>query len=457
MDYLVDKYIKKPDYVKELLDKPVTVSLKIDGSAFQIFYNKEEDKIEYHKRGGSSSKLGPIIDEYTQLFAKHLNDAIDFFNSKKDIIKKNKFYAIEIFNDMYVLLTVIDHSDNVITEVSNIAHELDIEPLPILFNGKLGSADVKQDIISMCTLAEDTSNEDFISLLKKVFGSGDYVKFLKGDEIEGIVLTWVENDKPIQYKIINPAFKTRHEADQQKAKEEATKDTEQLNKLIESLYDKLSNVAKHRDDNWIKNLDLNFLEMISDNNWVSNVKKIAETITPNTNKWFMLQMNKINKDIKKFLEENGDQSKVIYEKYLMTFNKPKKRAFIISKEFQSKVNNIIEKMQSIKESLKLSIKLNMKSLNSYINEEKKTTGASCVEMVKTMIDHLLANPDYKGKDKDLWEGAAYFLYDYLKELNNSDYEKIVKELDLPDLRNNKDEEFSAPAVQGAIALKLTNN
>ena len=98
----------------------------------------------------------------------------------------------------------------------------------------------------------------------------------------------------------------------------------------------------------------------------------------------------------------------------------------------------------------------MKSINQYINEEKKTTGAGCVEMVKTMIDHLLANPDYKGKDKELWDGAAYFLYDNLKELNNSDYEKIVKELDLPDLRNNDKEEFSAPAVQSAIALKLQN-
>jgi len=98
----------------------------------------------------------------------------------------------------------------------------------------------------------------------------------------------------------------------------------------------------------------------------------------------------------------------------------------------------------------------MKSINQYINEEKQTTGAGCVEMVKTMINHLLANPDYKGKDKELWDGAAYFLYDYLKELNNSDYEKIVKELDLPDLRNNDKEEFSAPAVQSAIALKLQN-
>ena len=42
----------------------------------------------YHKRGGSSSKLGPIIDEYTQLFTKHLNDAIDYFKDKQDLLKE---------------------------------------------------------------------------------------------------------------------------------------------------------------------------------------------------------------------------------------------------------------------------------------------------------------------------------------------------------------------------------
>ena len=44
MDYLVDKYIKKPEYIKELFKKPVTISLKIDGSAFQISYDKDNDK-----------------------------------------------------------------------------------------------------------------------------------------------------------------------------------------------------------------------------------------------------------------------------------------------------------------------------------------------------------------------------------------------------------------------------
>lgn len=401
MDYLVDKYLKKPDYVKELFNKPVTISLKIDGSAFQIFYNKEEDKIEYHKRGGSSSKLGPIIDEYTQLFTKHLNDAIDFFDTRKDVLKKNKFYAIEIFNEMYVLLNVIDNNDKVLTDVEKIAKELDIESLPILLQNKVLNNEAQDDIISMCTLNDKTSNEDFVLLIKKIFGSGDYEKFLKGDEIEGIVMTWIENDKPIQYKVINPAFKTRHEVEQKKAKEEAEKDTEQLNKLIESLYDRLSDVAKYRDDNWIKNLDLNFLEMMTDPNWVQDVKNIAKEITPNTNKWFILQINKVNKDIKKCLENNGDVTKIIYEKYLMTFNKPKKRAFIISKEFQSKLNAIIEKMQSVKESLKLTAKLNMKSFKQYIQESQ---------------DKYFSEQE-KGKLlKDMWDKNGEF-YKMLKEID----------------------------------------
>ena len=363
MEYLVDKYIKTPDYVKELFQEHVLVTLKIDGSAFQIFYNKDEDKIEYHKRGGSSSKLGPIIDEYTQLFTKHLNDAIDFFDSKKDILKKYKFYAIEIFNDMYVLLNVIDNNDKVVTDIYEIARELNIEPLPTLFGGKINFKDIEPLLL----LDEKTTNKEFTDLLKNTFGPGDYLKFLNGDEVEGIVLTWIKDNKPLQYKIINPAFKTRHETDQKNKLEEAKKDTKQLNKLIELLYNKLKEVAKYRDSNWIKNLDLNFIEMCSDQSWLDDIKKVAKEITPNTNKWFNLQVNRVSNIISPLLDNN--EMKIIYEKYLMTFNRPKKRTFIISKEFQNDVNNIIEKMQSIKESLHLFTKIHVKGLNNYITEK----------------------------------------------------------------------------------------
>ena len=302
---------------------------------------------------------------------------------------------------MYVLLNVIDNNDKVLTDVSKIAKKLGIESLPILMNNTIMTKSMQDDIIAMCTLDNKTSNDEFVSLIKKVFGSGDYEKMLNGDEIEGIVLTWVENDKPIQLKVINPAFKTRHETQHKIAKEEAEKDTKQLNKLVEYLYDRLYDVAKYRDDNWIRNLDLNFLEMMSDPNWVQDVKNIATKITPNNNKWFMLQMNRVHDDVKQCIDNNGDVVKTIYEKYLMTFNKPKKRSFIISKEFQSKINLIIEKIQTIKESLKLHTKLHMKYITTYINESQ---------------DKYFSEQE-KGKIlKDIWDKDGEF-YTMLKQLD----------------------------------------
>ena len=82
----------------------------------------------------------------------------------------------------------------------------------------------------------------------------------------------------------------------------------------------------------------------------------------------------------------------------------------------------------------------MKSLNTYLNEEKKTTGAGCVDMVKTILDQLTKEHSdctydkekdaWTGKDADLWKGAARFLYDYLQELSNLDIEDgtIIKQV-----------------------------
>lgn len=77
----------------------------------------------------------------------------------------------------------------------------------------------------------------------------------------------------------------------------------------------------------------------------------------------------------------------------------------------------------------------MKSLNNYINEEKKTTGAGCVEMIKVILDQLKnehsdcsydkEKEEWIGKDADLWKGAGQFLFDYVHELSQSDMKKIV--------------------------------
>ncbi len=78
----------------------------------------------------------------------------------------------------------------------------------------------------------------------------------------------------------------------------------------------------------------------------------------------------------------------------------------------------------------------MKNLQEYISEEKQTNGRGCIEMIDTIITQLKKeHPDchynketnkWEGKDADLWHGAGQFVYDYMHELNQSDFDKIVK-------------------------------
>jgi len=77
----------------------------------------------------------------------------------------------------------------------------------------------------------------------------------------------------------------------------------------------------------------------------------------------------------------------------------------------------------------------MKTLQEYLVEEKKTTGAGCVEMIKTILDQLKnehsdcsydkEKNEFVGKDADLWKGAGQFLFDYIQELGQSDMKKII--------------------------------
>ena len=360
MNYLVDLYIKKPDDVKKLFRQKVNISVKVDGSAFQI-HNNDGD-ITYHKRGGSSSKIGPVIDEYTQLFAKQLNDAIEYFDKKKDIISNNKFYAIELLDGgTWVLLNVIDYNDNIISagkELDIKAKELGILSVPLLFGGILDE-ETTQTLIDMCTLSEDTTNDEFKKLLFNAFkiNNGDYKKLLNNEEIEGIVLTWEIDGKIIQYKIINPAFKKRHEAAQAAAKEKAEQNRDKLNELLKFLLDNFEKKAEKLSSNWLKNLELNFLKMTSDETFTKELLKLSSKVTPNESKFFFLQIDKVPKDIKALIDKHGTPMTTAYEQFLMTFNKERKRNYIIDKDFQQRINSLIKSIQE-----------SMIPLKNYINE-----------------------------------------------------------------------------------------
>lgn len=353
MEYLVNIYTKKPELVETLFEKNVNISIKVDGSAFQISYDKANDNVEYHKRGGSSSKIGPVIDDYTKMFAPMLNKAIDFFSEKNpqvyEEIKKNKFLAIELLDSgHWVLLTAIDENDNIINagpELEKKASNLNIFSVPFLFEGKL-KADMKQQLLDMCTLDENTSNEDFVKLILKLFPqiekqNNRYHEFLKNSEVEGIVLTWDLDGKIAQYKIINPSFKKRHEGEKAAEKERAEKNQDALNGLIELLVDKADNEAEKLDDNHLKSLEYNFLKFITDIKFLNKLINTSAKVMPNQSKYFFLQTDKVSKDMQKKLKKHGTPLITAFEQFVMTFNKERKKSFIISKEFQERINAII--------------------------------------------------------------------------------------------------------------------
>lgn len=358
MDYLIDTYIKKPEYVNNLLDKKMSISLKVDGQAFQIGYDKNTDEVTYHKRGGSSKKLGPILTEYEQLFRKSVNDAIELFNTKKEELKKNKFYAIEMFNDSYILLTVIDNNDNIIEDqatLDKIAKSLNIDSVPILFNGILNK-EQKEAIVALMSLDENTSNDEFKKYLTNMFGTGDYTKFLKGSEVEGIVLTWNNEGNIEQQKIINPAFKTRHQKEIDDNKKKAEEERDILNNIYETLYNKLKPVAKKLSDKWVENLDLNLNVVLSDKEAFDEILKAVNQL-PNVKKDFWeVQMNKASDVLKEMIKTHGDIVKLIYEHYMKMFFKVKKRNYIINKEFQMKVNDLIAHMETANEQYHMSLR-----------------------------------------------------------------------------------------------------
>ena len=428
MEHLIDRYLKKPELVKDLFTKEVSISLKVDGAAFQISYDKENDSITYHKRGGSSKSLGPIIDEYTQLMRKNINDAIDYFEAKKEAVKKYKFYAIEMFNDSYILLTVIDNDDNIIDDrnkLEEISKSLGIDCVPILFEGKLNKEQI-ESLISMMTLEPETSNDVYKEYLTNIFGKGDYQKFLVGDEVEGIVLTWNIDNVISQYKIINPAFKTRHDKEIKQGNEDYKKEIEEYIDLYKSIYETINKIGKHLDDNWIKNLNANFINMINNEEFKSKYEDIIDTLQPKFKDFFTLQINKASKEIQDIIKEYGDNMKFLYEKYLQVFFKQKKRNYFISKEFQLNVNKVIERLQKANES-KLSnyIRRNIKSFGEYFIDEKLSINKDT--KIDTTVYSLGTNKKLEIKqvanDKESWKKFESFVLQ-LNRFNLMKYSRI---------------------------------
>lgn len=338
MEHLSKILQSKNELFDKLCAHNVKVTLKIDGAAFQITCDNGE--ITYHKRSGSTNKPGPVIDEFTLLYSRHLHNAIQYFNNRKEEISKYRFLTFEIFNDKYILLSAVKDDSVIedIDELEKIASELNVDTVPVIFNGIL-TEEQQAFIKSYHTTSEDVPFNQF---LKSTFNvsAANYNKYLKNDdEIEGIVLNFDVDGKNAQYKIVDKAFTNnvkKKNADDLALKE---KNKETAEKITLSILDWMENNSQKLDDNHWESLNKNFYNMVKDAPLMNKLLNLSVRL--NESKFKPVE-SLLKPEIKKLIKKHGTAMAIIYENYLMMFHKKRTRHYIINKDTQNKINKVIE-------------------------------------------------------------------------------------------------------------------
>lgn len=351
MEHLYKLKDKDLTLYNDLLNSHVKVSLKLDGKPFQISLSNN-DEIEYRGRSGNTTDLGPLITNYDRLFSKPTNYAIEYFDSHKDLLKKYKFLSFEIIKDMIFLLSAVNKDGDAINnddKLYNIAKELGVHPVPILFDGYLNNTQ-KDKITELISNLNNIKELSFVNFIKDIFSS--YSRFpseLFGhlDKIEGIVMNFYKSNEIYQYKIVDYSYTSGINDYMKYKKEERNKYKDTYEKLYKIFVDYLSeNIIINKKDQ-LDILNDNFVNMLSDSKLFNKIFNIGAELPPNNKDTYNIQLDYTSTDIKNLILKYGNPIKTVYEEYVKLFKAIKVRAYVISKEFQQKINDIINKIKNV--------------------------------------------------------------------------------------------------------------
>lgn len=349
MDHIQDVYKKKPEMINKIWDHLTKVNLKVDGKPFQVVYNEEEDELEYHGRSGNETKVGPLIDDMQRLFSKPINDAIRHIEKRVDVFKRYKFLTFEVISEILLLTAIIDKDGNFIDnpdEIDKIAKELDTDVMPCLWKGKL--SDEQRDTL-MNAISSDIipTKGDFIKWVKGLFGT--YEKFPKtlisrsGDFIEGLVFFYEVDGKVVEYKLVDPSYAQSVKDNQLKNKQDAEKNSEVFNDIYTTFVDWGEKNGKALDKNRMRSIEFNFIEMMKDPKIYNKLMKDGACLTTKMTDAYFLQLDRVSEELRKAIRKHGKVYQLLYEKFVKLFYKAKKRAFVVSQDFQARVNKLVEK------------------------------------------------------------------------------------------------------------------
>ena len=192
--------------INKILSFPCRISIKEDGSAFQVMYDKEHNKLIFGKRSYSPLKVVKFLEE-TDLLNYSYYYAYIHLKKYEDIIKKYDILNFEIINNndghiinyeqneiSIILLSVYKNGIAINSkELQIISKQLHIDNIKYIECGYF------PEILKNYVL-NDKKDDDFLfDIIIKLYN-------IKKTNIEGFVLEFNDNGKYRYYKIQNPLF-----------------------------------------------------------------------------------------------------------------------------------------------------------------------------------------------------------------------------------------------------------
>jgi len=350
MEHFIDIYKKKPELCEKLLDNEhIKVNLKVDGKPFQVLFNEETGELEFHGRSGDETHVGPIIDDYNRLFSKPINDAIKHIEKRVDVFKEYKFLTFEVIDKMLLLTAVVDKDNQFIesaAEIRKIADKLETDVMPTLWEGAF-SQEQKDAVVQILSTGIVPEKDALIEWVKSMFGTYENypAKLISAadDFIEGIVFFFPIGEKVAEYKIVDPTYRQSMKDRDAALEKEREEHAEFYETIYTTMCDWLEAHQVKLGDTKLASMEANFINMMGDTKVYNKLMNAGTKIKMNTSKTYAIQPERTSKDMQIALRQHGAVYKQLYELYIKTFYKGKKRGFIISPEFQERVNKIVDK------------------------------------------------------------------------------------------------------------------
>lgn len=440
MDHIQDVYKKKPDMINKIWDHLTKVNLKVDGKPFQVVYNEEEDELEYHGRSGNETKVGPLIDDMYRLFSKPINDAIRHIENRIEVFKRYKFLTFEVIDEILLLTAIINKEGKFVDdpdEIDEIAKELDTDVMPCLWKGKL--SDEQRDIL-MTAISTDIipTKDDFVKWVKDLFGT--YKKFPKTlisrstEFIEGIVFFYDVDGKVVEYKLVDPSFRQMVKDNHANMKQDGIENAEKYTEIYTSFLNWAEENAKGLDKNRMRSIEFNFIEMMKDPKIYNKLMKDGAGLTTITTDAYFLQPDRISDELKKAIKKHGKVYQLLYEKFVRLFYKAKKRGFVLSKEFQARVNKTVDKFADYslnEDEIEVNDIIRLDEVKFQNNDYSKHNWKYVIAVINDIIDN-----DGEVKIGDHGEEKIKLNYD--KEKLNNLRNKLDQNLDNPDVSDTNE-------------------